>query len=47
MWYTRASQEMKDKFKKLVQNGQIDLCMGGWVENDESIANYEDIIGSF
>ena len=47
MWYTRASQDMKDKFKKLVQNGQIDLCMGGWVENDESIPYFEDIIGQF
>lgn len=38
---------MKDKFKKLVQNGQIDLCMGGLVETDEAIPYYEDIIGNF
>lgn len=47
MWYTRAPKSMQNKFKKLVQNGQIDLCMGGWVENDESLSYFEDIIGSF
>ena len=45
MWYTRAPKSMQNKFKKLVQNGQIDLCMGGWVENDEALSYFEDIIG--
>lgn len=44
MWYTRQSQEMKDKFKKVVQNGQFEVVNGGWSSPDEACPSYEDLI---
>jgi hypothetical protein len=44
MWYSRQKPEMKEKFKRLVQNGQFEIINGGWSSTDEASPNYEDLI---
>ena len=44
MWYTRLNQQMKDKFKKIVKNGQFEVVNGGLSQADESIPSYEELI---
>jgi hypothetical protein len=41
MWYTRQKPEIKEKFKKLVQNGQFEIVNGGWSSFDEACPSYE------
>jgi hypothetical protein len=38
---------MQDDVKRLIQTGQLEITMGGWVGTDECDATYEDIIGNF
>lgn len=44
MWYSRQNQQTKEKFKKLVQNGQFEIVNGGWSSPDEACPSYEDLI---
>ena len=46
MWYTRASQENRDRLKKLIRNGQFEVTTGGWTSTDEACPNYEDLINN-
>ena len=46
MWYTRASQENRDRLKKLISNGQFEVTTGGWTSTDEACPNYEDLINN-
>jgi alpha-mannosidase len=46
MWYTRASQENKDRLKMLIENGQFEITTGGWTSTDEACPNYEDLINN-
>lgn len=46
MWYTRATQENKDRLKKLIQSGQFEITTGGWSSSDEACPNYEDLINN-
>jgi alpha-mannosidase len=47
MWYTRQTKKMQEDVKNLITKGQLEITMGGWVGSEESVANYEDIIGNF
>ena len=47
MWYTRQTHEMQADVRNLIQEGRLEITMGGWVGSDECDANYEDIIGNF
>lgn len=44
LWWNQASNSMKEKFKKLVFNGQLELVTGGWVMNDEANTHYYSMI---
>ena len=35
-WWQTLNPADKDKFKKLVANGQLEFVGGGWVQNDEA-----------
>ena len=47
LWYDQQEQEDKDKVKKLIKNGQLEIVGGGWSGNDEATPNFEDIINNF
>ena len=38
---------MKENVKKLIDLGQLEITMGGWVGQDESTPNYEDMMNNF
>lgn len=44
MWWDQQNDEMKDKVRKLVDNGQLELINGGWSMHDEACPIYEDMI---
>ncbi|CAK92228.1 unnamed protein product (macronuclear) [Paramecium tetraurelia] len=44
IWWNEQSDEMKEKVKELVRNGQLEFLSGGWCMNDEATSYYEDII---
>ena len=46
MWYTRLSADDKDKVKKVIKNGQLEIVQGGWSATDEACPNYEDMINN-
>ena len=35
---------MQDSFKKLLDNGQVEIVNGGWSEHDDGLSYYSDII---
>ena len=44
--YTQdASPALRESFKGLVSNGQMELVNGGWVMHDEAITSYEAQVG--
>ena len=43
-WYKNLNQGMKEKVKKVIQNGQLEITQGGWVSTDEACTNYQDMI---
>ena len=36
-WWRDATDQMKESFTNLVNNGQLEIVGGGWVMNDEVI----------
>ena len=43
-WYDEANDDMKQKLKDLIANGQFQFMGGGWVMNDESLTDYKNAI---
>lgn len=43
-WWREASDERREAFIGLVQNGQLEIVGGGWVMNDEANSHYYAII---
>ncbi|KAL1291389.1 hypothetical protein HN51_059920 [Arachis hypogaea] len=43
-WWRDASNDMKEAFTNLVNNGQLEIVGGGWVMNDEANSHYYAII---
>ncbi|PIC18202.1 hypothetical protein B9Z55_024180 [Caenorhabditis nigoni] len=43
-WWTSTTDKNREQFKYLIQNGQIEMIGGGWVQNDEATSHYVDII---
>lgn len=39
-WWTNQDDEMKATVKRLVENGQLEFILGGWVMNDEACSHY-------
>jgi len=46
-WWTHESEEMRQKFKTLVERGQLEIINGGWSMNDEACVNYLSVIDQF
>eukprot|EP00049_Salpingoeca_infusionum_P002863 m.60599 g.60599 ORF g.60599 m.60599 type:complete len:1171 (+) comp11829_c0_seq2:109-3621(+) len=44
MWWDASSTEMREKAKRLVQNGQLEIVTGGWVMPDEANSHYYAIV---
>ena len=40
MWWRIADPDRKNKMKKLVHNGQLEMVTAGWVMNDEANTHY-------
>lgn len=43
-WWKEQSEEKKALVHKLVENGQFEFNLGGWVMSDEAATTYEDVI---
>lgn len=43
-WWRDQNEFMRSKFKKLVNNGQMEFISGGWSMNDEAVSHYSAII---
>lgn len=46
-WYDYINDDQKKKVKKLLQTGQLEIANGGWVENDEAVCYYDDILDQY
>ncbi|XP_018570360.1 lysosomal alpha-mannosidase [Anoplophora glabripennis] len=46
-WWKSQTDDMREKFKYLVDNGQIEMVNGAWSMNDEACANYQSTIDQF
>ena len=44
LWWSQASVSMKDKMRRLIANGQLEIVTGGWVMNDEANTHYYSMI---
>lgn len=43
-WKTLTNEADKEKVKKLLRNGQLEIVTGGWVMNDEANSHYYGMI---
>ena len=43
-WWIEQPDNIKNNFKQLYENGQIEFLMGGWVSNDEATVTYMQCI---
>ncbi|KAK0403102.1 hypothetical protein QR680_016716 [Steinernema hermaphroditum] len=43
-WMLTHDERQHERLKKLIQNGQIEMIGGGWVQNDEAASHYIEII---
>lgn len=46
-WYQSIGEEMRKKVKQFVSSGQLEIANGGWVENDEAVCYFDDIIDQY
>lgn len=44
MWWERQGSGARDKFKRLVDRGQLEIVTGGWVMPDEANSHYYAVI---
>lgn len=44
MWWDEQNEDMRDKVRGLVSNGQLELVNAGWSMHDEACPIYEDMI---
>lgn len=43
-WWRDQNEFMRSRFRKLVNNGQMEFISGGWSMNDEAVSHYSAII---
>ena len=46
-WYENLKEQKKEEVKKIVKNKQLEVGNSGWVENDEAVCYYEDILDQY
>ncbi|KAL1490679.1 hypothetical protein ABEB36_013334 [Hypothenemus hampei] len=46
-WWQHQNEDMRTKFKTLVERGQLEIINGGWSMNDEGCVNYQSTIDQF
>ncbi|CAD8098565.1 unnamed protein product [Paramecium sonneborni] len=44
LWWDEQNDDVRNKTKYLIKNGQFEFINGGWCMNDEATAYYEDIV---
>ncbi|CAH1101503.1 unnamed protein product [Psylliodes chrysocephalus] len=47
LWWKHQNEDTRNNYKKLVENGQIEMANGAWSMNDEACANYQSTIDQF
>lgn len=43
-WFESQNEDTKNKFRTVVNRGQLEFVGGGWVQNDESLSDLKSII---
>ena len=46
-WYDYLPAENKTKVAEVISNGQLEIGNGGWVENDEAVCYFDDILDQY
>ncbi|XP_018323357.1 lysosomal alpha-mannosidase-like [Agrilus planipennis] len=46
-WWIQQHDIVKAQFKKLINNGQLEIIGGAWSMNDEAVTHYQSIIDQF
>ncbi|KYB25899.1 lysosomal alpha-mannosidase [Tribolium castaneum] len=46
-WWNDQTNQTRNKVRKLVNNGQLEMINGAWSMNDEAAAHYQSIIDQF
>lgn len=46
-WWKEQPSAVRNKFRRLINNGQMELINGAWSMNDEATTHYQSIIDQF
>lgn len=46
-WWNNQDDEMQDRVRELVNNGQLEIIGGAWSMNDEAAVHYQSVIDQF
>ena len=46
-WYDYLSADKKSQVRELLKNGQLEIANAAWVENDEAVCYYDDILDQY
>lgn len=46
-WYDYLGSDEKSKVADLLKNGQLEIGNAGWVENDEAVCYYDDVLDQY
>lgn len=46
-WWQEQSPSQQEQFKKLINNGQLEIIGGGWSMNDEATTHYHSVLDQF
>lgn len=44
MWWNELDDDVKHQVKRLIQRGQLEIALGGWVMSDEASTHYPSVI---
>ena len=44
MYYKSCNEKDKNELKKVIKNGQLEIVNGGWIQQDQASATYEDML---